>query len=317
MQQDSSSSASDDGGGDDDELLTAAAAWAGRSQDDEEDSDGDGEVSASKKPSSIKGRQESLEQRTRSSKNDKGSGASEHSNSQRKNFSLHLTKIPYEATQGDIRFAFGEKGCNVTSVRLVYDRDHKTGERHFRGVAFVDVADEKSFNKGLEFHNKSFLGKGRRVNVRPTRTKSELSEIVRKTEEKVANLIARSKEKAQAKKRDGDGDGADAQEKRKGDNRGKGKNNKKRKRTDDAPKKDTPAKAPKRKGGSSNDKNGTPGKDSKGKGKPEASGEPTKSKKAKFKHKKGAKSESSPPEKLTKKQRAKKAAVIRMMRLKS
>jgi hypothetical protein len=94
----------------------------------------------------------------------------------------------------------------VTSVRLVYDRDQKTGERHFRGVAFVDLADEQSYKLGLEFHNKSFLGKGRRVNVRPTRTKSELSDIVRRTEEKVATLIARSKEVAQTKKRGRDDD---------------------------------------------------------------------------------------------------------------
>ncbi len=120
-------------------------------------------------------------------------------------YSLHLKNVPYDASQSDIRFAFLQKRCNVTSVRLVYDQDQKTGEKHFRGVAFVDLADEESYHRGIsELHNKTFLGKGRRVSVRPTRTKSELSDIVRRTEEKVANLIARSKEL----KKDDDGRGA-------------------------------------------------------------------------------------------------------------
>ncbi|KAL3827564.1 hypothetical protein ACHAXA_002061 [Cyclostephanos tholiformis] len=142
------------------------------------------------------------------------------------NYSLHLKNVPFDATQGDIRFVFGEKGCNVTSVRLVYDRDQNTGERHFRGVAFVDLADEKSYRLGLEFHNKSFLGKGRRVNVRPTRTKSELSDIVRRTEEKVATLIARSKKVAQTKKRGRDDDTSTLEVK----DTGRGNSKKKRQR---------------------------------------------------------------------------------------
>ncbi|KAL7473885.1 hypothetical protein ACHAXS_014379 [Conticribra weissflogii] len=122
-------------------------------------------------------------------------------------FSLHLTKIPYTTTQSIIRFAFLQKGCHVTSIRLVYDTNQSTGEKHFRGVAFVDLADEISFQKGLEFHQTAFLGGGRKVNVRVTRSKGELSEIVKRTEQKVADLIARSKEKKEKEKSDHAKDG--------------------------------------------------------------------------------------------------------------
>ncbi len=122
-------------------------------------------------------------------------------------FSLHLTKIPYTTTQSIIRFAFLQKGCHVTSIRLVYDTNQSTGEKHFRGVAFVDLADETSFQKGLEFHQTAFLGGGRKVNVRVTRSKGELSEIVKRTEQKVADLIARSKEKKEKEKSDHAKDG--------------------------------------------------------------------------------------------------------------
>mmetsp|Transcript_14696 Transcript_14696/g.30888 ORF Transcript_14696/g.30888 Transcript_14696/m.30888 type:complete len:411 (-) Transcript_14696:83-1315(-) len=122
-------------------------------------------------------------------------------------FSLHLTKIPYTATQSTIRFAFLQKGCHVTSIRLVYDTNQSTGEKHFRGVAFVDLADEISFQKGLEFHQTAFLGGGRKVNVRVTKSKGELSEIVKRTEQKVADLIARSKEKKEKEKSDHGKDG--------------------------------------------------------------------------------------------------------------
>jgi hypothetical protein len=173
---------------DDNELLTAASAWASSTVQDVEDIFVDDDAAVSGEIESKNITSDVMQNTNRSSLS-------------QSIYSLHLKNVPYDASQGDIRFAFAEKGCNVTSVRLVYDRDQSTGERNFRGVVFIDFADEKSYNLGLkEFHNKSFLGKGRRISVRPTRTKSELSDIVRRTEEKVAILIARSKEVAQTKR---------------------------------------------------------------------------------------------------------------------
>lgn len=187
---------------DDSELLTAASAWASSTAQDGDDNFVDDDATKRKTNKEIG-------DAASGPKIDSKDITSDVSNIQTTNrsslsqsiYSLHLKNVPYDASQGDVRFAFGEKGCNVTSVRLVYDRDQSTGERNFRGVVFIDFADEKSYNLGLkEFHNKSFLGKGRRISVRPTRTKSELFDIVRRTEEKVATLIARSKEVAQSKR---------------------------------------------------------------------------------------------------------------------
>jgi hypothetical protein len=196
---------------DDDEILMAASAWASAQDDDGDSSTDDDKHTRNIKTKNRNSNQEKVNTtdklrntKSRSTTNTSASAvATITARTTTTNYSLHLKNIPYDASQSDIRFAFLDKRCNVTSVRLVYDRDQKTGEKHFRGVAFVDFGDEESYQRGLtEFHNKAFLGKGRRVNVRPTRTKSELSDIVRRTEEKVANLIARSKEQ---KKDDGGG----------------------------------------------------------------------------------------------------------------
>lgn len=100
-----------------------------------------------------------------------------------KKFSLHITQIPYECTELDIRSHFAAKGCAVVSIRMVYD---ETGEgkksKRFRGVAFCDVADETSYDTALkELHRSRILG--RKINVRPTRTREELSNIVERTKE--------------------------------------------------------------------------------------------------------------------------------------
>lgn len=259
---------------DDEELLVAASAWASSQNDDAEDEEGNNNLDSTDHSTAYKTSSQPLH----------------NSSLQPQTYSLHLTRVPYEATQSEIRCSFIEKGCHVTSVRLVYDRDYKTGERNFRGVAFVDLADDKSFKRGLELNKTAFLGKGRKVNVRPTRTKNELSEIVRRTEEKVANLIARSKESAQTKKIESDGSSI-----RERDNKSSGSNKKRNKgrKSSDA---STKAKS-----------NNTEGSTEK----------PNKTKAKSSKRKRGTKSDKDDGSvKLTKKQRAKKAAVIRMMKIK-
>lgn len=339
MQEQQSSSESSD---EDEELLLAASEWAESStqndQVEESNSNGvsDQQSKSTNKYTSKNDKKEISD--TSSSRNNEDSAAaskdtiskSMHTNStqQQQTYSLHMTKVPYTATQTDIRFAFGQKGCNITSIRLVYDRDQKTGERHFRGVAFVDLADEKSYNKALEFHNKPFLGKGLKVGVRPTVPKSQLSDIVRKTEEKVATLIARSKETAQKKREAGDiGDADDDKKERPKSNAAQdGKSNKhqdrgsvedkkkhkkkKRKSPDASTSKDsaeatssTTNKKPK-----GNDSNARKAKGNKGQNMKKESNK---------KNTKPEKNTDGSPIKLTKKQRAKKAAIIRMRKLKS
>lgn len=343
MQEHQSSSESSD---EDEELLLAASEWAESSStqnDQVEESNSnlgnsDQQSKSTKKHTSKNDKKEISD--TSSSRNNEDSAAAtkdtisksmhtnKYSTQQEQTYSLHMTKVPYTATQTDIRFAFGQKGCNITSIRLVYDRDQKTGERHFRGVAFVDLADEKSYNKALEFHNKPFLGKGLKVGVRPTVPKSQLSDIVRKTEEKVATLIARSKETAQKKREAGDnGDDVNKKEGPKYSNavherkrnahhdRGsvdEKKKHKKKKRkspntstSEDSAEATSSTTTKKPKG---NDSNVQKAKGNKGQNMKKESNK---------KSTKPEKNTDGSPIKLTKKQRAKKAAIIRMRKLKS
>jgi len=367
---------------DDDEILMAASAWASAQDEDEGSSSSTDDnrhevIIESKKQKSTKKKVSGTDKGQSTLRDDNNTqcnrntlptpNISETTTATRTatTYSLHLKNIPYDASQSDIRFAFLEKRCNVTSVRLVYDRDQKTGEKHFRGVAFVDLADEESYQRGItEFHNKAFLGKGRRVSVRPTRTKSELSDIVRRTEEKVANLIARSKEK---KKVDGgdavvDGDKRDdssAKGKKTKDTKNKNKrrrsdstdNNtnssstgdtqgstkdmehkKHKKETSDATKLDSQhrdghARTTDRPESKTKKQHDTKSNVKAPEDANEALVSPITKAKNRTMPKKGAaspkhgkratpKSEGSPPVKLTKKQRAKKAAVLRMLKFK-
>jgi RNA recognition motif-containing protein len=64
----------------------------------------------------------------------------------------------------------------------------------------VDVADEESYRKALEM-NRTVL-QGRKINVRPTRSKSELANIVERTKQIVTDKIKRQKEIDEVKGRD-------------------------------------------------------------------------------------------------------------------
>jgi hypothetical protein len=105
--------------------------------------------------------------------------------------SLHITQLPFDATDFDIRGHFVTQGVVITSLRMVYDSG-LGGRKQFRGVAFIDVLDEDSFQAALKL-NKSTLLK-RRINVRPTRSKTELANIVERTKELVTDKIRKQKE---------------------------------------------------------------------------------------------------------------------------
>lgn len=101
-------------------------------------------------------------------------------------WSLHVTQISFEASDYCVRNFFSSHGCLVSSCRFVYDRG-EGGKRKFRGVAFVDMADEQSFTRGLELHRSMLLN--RRINVRATISPEELNRKVEATESKVAALM--------------------------------------------------------------------------------------------------------------------------------
>jgi RNA recognition motif-containing protein len=112
-------------------------------------------------------------------------------------YSLHVTQLSYDATDFDVRHHFVRVGCAVTSVRLVYDFEYAR-TKTFRGVAFVDVADPDSYTTALETLHGSVL-LGRKINVRPVKTRQELAAIVQHTAEQVAEQIKREKAAKKAK----------------------------------------------------------------------------------------------------------------------
>jgi hypothetical protein len=116
-------------------------------------------------------------------------------------YSLHITKLPTDADKSTILAFFSKQGCTVESVRLVYDQTSSKNWNHrvFKGVAFLDLANEKSYKKALGLHRTWFTVTGdhvstnkstnrARINIRPTRTKEELAVIAQKTKERVEQL---------------------------------------------------------------------------------------------------------------------------------
>jgi len=142
-----------DGEEDDDELLAAAAAWAG--DDEGETPTTDGVVP--------------------------------------RKLSLHITQLPYDANELDLRQLFMEQDCAITSIRLVYDRDLEGRKTVFRGVAFVDFADQGSYDRARKLHHRTSI-RGRKLNIRPCRSREELAEIVARTELLVREKIRKQKE---------------------------------------------------------------------------------------------------------------------------
>jgi len=157
---------------------------------------------------------------------------SQRSRPQQNKYSLHVTNLPYTATKDEIIKIFTSHGCKVTSTRLVYNYHKKTlygngkddsklqsnlPSNGFTGVAFVDLVDQVSFEGGLKLNKVTWSkatatskgkkndaatapsgggkwgGGNRRMNVRPTRTKEELANIVKRTKEKLA--LAREQQK--------------------------------------------------------------------------------------------------------------------------
>ncbi len=138
----------------DDELLAAAAMWAGDEGDNAEE-----------EPT-----------------------AATNQLSTPQNLSLHITQLPYDSTDFDLRKLFAEQGCSITSIRLVYDHDTEGRKTVFRGVAFCDFLDVTSYHNALKLHHKSSI-RGRKLNIRPCKSKEELAAIVARTQDLVREKI--------------------------------------------------------------------------------------------------------------------------------
>ena len=176
----------------DDEMLAAAALWAGGGGDD---SDSDGGNNPSQSPKSAEAGTPSAKKTPQSSKKKQQKKAKKKATSNKSTedgwltpdsvtYSVHITQLPYEATVREVRDLFEKSGCNITSTRFVYGRDTRKGhsEQSFRGVAFCDFPDKRSFDNALKLDKTQFPGHGRRMNVRPTKTHKELADIVEKRE---------------------------------------------------------------------------------------------------------------------------------------
>ena len=146
---------------DEDELIAAAAAWAHRTEEEEEKA---ARINTRKNESELQ-----------------------------HNFSLHITQLPYDANDFDIRRLLAEQGCAISSIRLVYDKDENGRKSVFRGVAFVDFVDSESYERALKM-NRKLTVRGRKINIRPTRSKKELADIVSRTQEFVQGEIRKQLE---------------------------------------------------------------------------------------------------------------------------
>ena len=120
-----------------------------------------------------------------------GSGSTDQVEDKYKTYSLHLTQLSFETKEYELRTFFEKNGCILTSVRKVYDGSGQ--QKTFRGVAFVDVSDKVSYDKALSLNRRVLLG--RKINVRPTKTKEELGDIVARTKELVEEKIRKEREK--------------------------------------------------------------------------------------------------------------------------
>jgi hypothetical protein len=194
----------DDYDDDDEDLLAAAAIWAGEKTDTPSDT-----VARRNRKEKTKKGMETVSE----SEGEQVAPPSTPDVSHLQSYSLHITQLPFDSSEVDLRKLFTEQGCTVTSVRLVYDHDVRGNKTVFRGVAFVEVSDQASYERALELNHKASL-RGRKLNIRPTRSKVELANIVSRTKELVKEKIQRQ--------RIGDVDGSTTSKSEKGKNNNTG-----------------------------------------------------------------------------------------------
>jgi hypothetical protein len=151
---------------DDEDLLAAAAMWAGDISD----------VPREPVVRPIRNEKAKKEKKTVFDK-DRIPHPNTHDVSELRSYSLHITQLPFDSTEMDLRKFFTEQGCALASIRLVYDHDIQGRRTVFRGVAFVDLLDQASYERALKLNHKASI-RSRKLNIRPTRSKQELANIV-------------------------------------------------------------------------------------------------------------------------------------------
>ena len=110
--------------------------------------------------------------------------------------SIYIAQLPFDVTEWEIRQFFDQHSnntCTLTDVRLVRDQGV------CRGVAFAECATDQDYQTALSLHHhKQFRLRGRRLQIRPTKTKAELADIVSQREAlvqaKVAELLQRKRD---------------------------------------------------------------------------------------------------------------------------
>jgi RNA recognition motif-containing protein len=219
---------------DEEELQAMAASWAEQRQSDV-DSEDDEESNPKKRSQKEVDSRLSTKQRKERSSSDLLTTATTTAASSTNvpaSLSLHVTQLAYELTEWELREFFMTKtGIQLKSVRLVYDQG-LDGRPVFRGVAFVDCHTATDYEAILRLHQ--VRCRGRRINVRPTKSKQELAQIVEQRD-----VLVQQKLLTMQQRRDGELEGGSRQSLTARD-RSKKKPNKKKKSDKD---KDTPAKA--------------------------------------------------------------------------
>ena len=83
---------------------------------------------------------------------------------------LYINQLNTDTTKEELRSYFSSSGCVVVDCRIVY-KNHKS-----TGVAYIDVADEASMEKGLALHHLPFSGT--KLQIRRHIGRSELLKLV-------------------------------------------------------------------------------------------------------------------------------------------
>ena len=192
----------DDDDDDDDEIQAMAAAWARDGEPLKADQDASREsppdkanatADAEAPPADIAPKTKKQQKRKKSTNESTKPSDSKHAKADPpSSYSLHISQLPFDVTEWELRQWFVEHaGVMFQQVRMVYDAgDDETGKPVFRGVAFGECATQAQYDAALKLHQShQHKLKGRRINVRPTRTKAELASIVQERNELVQTKL--------------------------------------------------------------------------------------------------------------------------------
>lgn len=94
---------------------------------------------------------------------------------------LFINQLNTNTTKDELRSYFSSSGCVVLDCRIVYKNHESTG------VAYIDVADEASMEKGLALHHLTFSGT--KLQIRRHVGRSELLKLVLSKKTKTSSRL--------------------------------------------------------------------------------------------------------------------------------